>query len=197
MRHKAGLACLDIPLSFENASDPNILAEILAKQPHNFDGKSVHAYHALTQGWVQNEIIRRVDPLHRTVDGFAREFKKKWGIEWYLKPDVTDGLDLNRIAPFYEKSLYQQLLPIFTALVDPRKDGSFVIDFFDKNSLLYRSIRNANIDQQPGIMNRNPKYRSIEGPSYSGHTNADSVKYFHDLLNILLLSFCDNIILMQ
>jgi hypothetical protein len=176
MRHKSGLACLDHPLSYENASDPAILADILAKHPHNFDGEPVHAYHAITQGWIQNEIIRRVDPQHRTIDDFAREFKDKWGSEWYLKPDATEGVDLKRIAPFYERPAYQQILSLLITILDPRKDSSFAFDFFDKNSMLYRSIVNPNIDQQKGIMNnKEPKYRAIEGPSYSGHTNADSV----------------------
>lgn len=177
MRHKSGLACLDHPLSYENASDPVKLADIIAKQSHNFDGKPVHAYHAITQGWVQNEILRRVDPQHRTVDDFAREFMEKWGSEWYLKPDVTKGVDLNRIAPFYPRPKYQQLASLAATVIDPRKDHSLAFDLFNKDSLVYRSIINAHIDQYPGVQNTEPKHRSVEGPSYSGHTNADSVMY--------------------
>lgn len=176
MRHTSGVACLDHPLSYENVTDPKVFSDILAKQPHNFDGEPIHAYHAITQGWYQNEIIRRVDPQQRTIDDFAREFKQKWGSEWYLKPDATEGVDLNRISPFYEKSTYQQFLPLIISLIDPRKDSSFARGLFDKNSVVYRSIINPNIDQQRGIMNNGrSKYRALEGPSYSGHTNADSV----------------------
>lgn len=177
MRHKSGIACLDYPLSYENASDPDKLADILAKQPHNFDGKPIHAYHAITQGWVQNEILRRVDPQNRTMDNFASEFYEKWGSEWYLKPDATEGVDLNRIAPFYPRPRYQNLARLAFTVLDPRKDHTFVLGLFDKNSLVIRSIVNPHIDQYQGVQNTDPKHRSVEGPSYSGHTNADSVRH--------------------
>lgn len=177
MRHRSGMACLDSPLSYENASNPDTLADILAKQSHNFDGKAVHAYHAITQGWIQNEIIRRVDPENRTIDDFARTFKEKWGSEWYLKPDVTKELDLKRISPFYSKSVYQQILPLIKVSLDPRQDNSIVLDWFRKNSFVTRALRNPHMDQYFGVMNTNITHRSVEGPSYSGHTNADSVSY--------------------
>lgn len=147
MRHRSGMACLDNPLSYENVSNPDTLADILAKQPHNFDGKPVHAYHAITQGWIQNEIIRRVDPENRTIDDFAHAFKEKWGSEWYLKPDVTKGLDLKRISPFYSKSIHQQILPLIRVLLDPRQDNSIVLDWFRKTSFLARALRNPHMDQ--------------------------------------------------
>ncbi|KAI9246838.1 beta-lactamase/transpeptidase-like protein [Helicostylum pulchrum] len=175
MRHRSGMACLDSPLSYENASNPDTLADILAKQSHNFDGKAVHAYHAITQGWIQNEIIRRVDPENRTIDDFARTFKEKWGSEWYLKPDVTKELDLKRISPFYSKSVYQQILPLIKVSLDPRQDNSIVLDWFRKNSFVTRALRNPHMDQYFGVMNTNITHRSVEGPSYSGHTNADSI----------------------
>ncbi|KAI7894202.1 beta-lactamase/transpeptidase-like protein [Mucor mucedo] len=175
MRHKSGLACLDYPLSYYNASDLDRLADVLAKQPHNFGGKPVHAYHAITQGWVQNEIIRRVDPQHRTIDDFAREFMEKWGSEWYLKPYATEGLDKSRIAPFYPIPKYQQYARLIATILNPFKDSSFAFGLFNKNSLVYRSLINPHINQNTDIQKINPKHRSIEGPSYSGHTNADSM----------------------
>ncbi|KAL0579434.1 hypothetical protein ABG067_008640, partial [Albugo candida] len=84
----SGVGALDNPLSLKDASDQKVFSDILARQPHNFDGKPVHSYHAVTQGWFINELLRRVDPQQRTVDGFAREFQEKWNVEWYLKPDT-------------------------------------------------------------------------------------------------------------
>lgn len=175
MRHKAGVACLDRPLSFEQGSNSAVLADILAKQPHNFDGKPIHAYHAMTQGWVQNEILRRMDPLHRTVDDFAKEYREKWGIEWYLKPSATEGVDLKRIGGFYEKPMYQKVADLLSILLDPREKNDFIYGLFDKNSSFSRALVNPHMDQHNGITNSNPKHWSVEGPSYSGFTNADSV----------------------
>jgi hypothetical protein len=176
MRHTSGVGALDNPLSYENITNPAVFSDILARQPHNFDGVPKHCYHAITQGWYQNEIIRRVDPLHRTIDDFVQEYNKKYNIEWYLKPDATPGLDLKRIAHFYEKSTLQQFLPLILAYIDPRVDSTWVKNLFDKDSLFTRTIVYPNVGQPRGVMNnRDPKHRAIEGPSYSGHTNANSV----------------------
>ncbi|CEP13875.1 hypothetical protein [Parasitella parasitica] len=176
MRHTAGVGALDAPLSMANVSDPKVFSEILASQPHNFDGQPVHSYHAITQGWYQNEIIRRVDPQHRTVDDFAREFKDKYGSEWYLKPDATEGVNLSRIAPFYQKPKYQQLLNLAATYLNPFSDKTFINSVFDKNSLFTKTVIHPNINQKEGVMNnRDPENRAVEGPSYSGHTNADSM----------------------
>ncbi|KAK4520818.1 uncharacterized protein ATC70_006698 [Mucor velutinosus] len=176
MRHTAGVGALDTPISLANVTDYATFTKILAEQPHNFGGIPTHAYHAITQGWYQNEIIRRVDPQHRTIDDFAREFKDKYGSEWYLKPDATEGVDLSRIAPFYSRPSYQKLIGLATAVLNPFTDKTFLKALFDKNSLFTKTIIHANIGQKKGIMNnRDPETRAIEGPSYSGHTNADSM----------------------
>lgn len=180
MRHTAGVGGLDNPLSMANVTDPVVFHDILAKQPHNFDGAPIHAYHAITQGWYQNEIIRRVDPEQRTVDGFVREFKHKYNSEWYLKPDATEGPDvIARIAPFYERAIYQQLLETAGIFFNPFADRRLLKSVFDKNSLFTKTIIHPTIGQKQGVMNnRDPENRAIEGPSYSGHTNADSVIMF-------------------
>ncbi|KAL9557642.1 hypothetical protein MBANPS3_001292 [Mucor bainieri] len=176
MRHTAGVGALDHPLSMADVTDYATFTKILAEQPHNFGGVPTHAYHALTQGWYQNEIIRRVDPQHRTIDDFAREFKDRYGSEWYLKPDATEGVDVSRIAPFYSSPTYQKLLGLAAAYLNPFTDKTFLNTMFDKNSLFTKTVMHANIGQKEGIMNnRDPESRSIEGPSYSGHTNANSM----------------------
>lgn len=177
MRHTAGMAAFDKPLSLDIVKDREALADFLAQQPHNFNGTRVHAYHAISPGWVQNELIRRVDPQHRTVDGFAQEFNKKYGIEWYLKPDATEGVDVSRISQFYPKSDLKQLTDLVVSYFKPSTNRTFIHTLFDKNSLFTKSIIHPNIDQRKGVMNNNdPIRRAIEGPSYSGHSNADSVK---------------------
>lgn len=189
MRHMAGVGAFDEPISLEIASDPEAFSEFLARQPHNYDGKPVHSYHALTQGWYINEVVRRVDPHHRTIDGIARDYKEKWGVEWYLKPDTVKGLDLTRISEFIEPPVYQTLVTFFATLLHPTKDKTFVKGVFDKKSLFYRSIINPKLGQGMSIlMNKDPKNRAIEAPAYSGHTNADSVCH----LNIIYSKSSNN-----
>lgn len=186
MRHMAGVGALDHQITYEVATDQNAFSDLLARQPHNFDGKRVHSYHAITQGWYINKIIRRVDPQRRTIDDFARGFNEKWGMEWYLKPDAVEELDLTRISKSYEPPVYQILAPMIATLFDPREDKTIVKGALNKKSLLYRTIVHPNIDGSlSNVMNKDPKHRAIEGPAYSGHSNAESVYYsFGKVTNI-------------
>ncbi|KAJ3013090.1 UNVERIFIED_CONTAM: hypothetical protein HDU68_000881 [Siphonaria sp. JEL0065] len=62
LAHRGGVAFLDperVPTP-EELVDLDLLANKIAGQPHNFDGKEVSAYHAVSRGWFLNELVRRV-----------------------------------------------------------------------------------------------------------------------------------------
>ncbi|KAI8991551.1 beta-lactamase/transpeptidase-like protein [Mycotypha africana] len=184
MRHTAGVGGFDLPLNYSVATDPERFAQFLAAQPHNFNGTPIHSYHAISQGWYQNEILKRVDPTAstpkqgRTIDDYAHAFNDIYHIEWYLKPDATEGPEvIQRIAPYYEMSYVQKMWPTLRTYLDPRiKDKSFVKSLFDKDSMYTKTLIHPKVDQYEGVINnKKPKYRVIEGPSYSGHSNARSM----------------------
>ncbi|ORY27616.1 beta-lactamase/transpeptidase-like protein [Rhizoclosmatium globosum] len=61
LQHHGGVAFLDkerVP-TLEEMLDLDVLAAKIAGQPHNFGGKPVSAYHAVTRGWYLNEVARR------------------------------------------------------------------------------------------------------------------------------------------
>ncbi|RIB03586.1 beta-lactamase/transpeptidase-like protein [Gigaspora rosea] len=85
VNHRAGVTYLDRQLTKSELEDLDKLAKILAAQPHSFDGVPLRAYHAATRGWYLNEIVRRVDPKHRTI-----------GQIWYKKnsdPFILESID--------------------------------------------------------------------------------------------------------
>ncbi|GAA5796435.1 hypothetical protein HPULCUR_001807 [Helicostylum pulchrum] len=162
MRHTSGVASLDNPISFQEASDPDILADILAKQPHNFDGKPIHAYHAITQGWYQNEIIRRVDPQRRTIGSIVNEYKDKWGSEWYLKPEATEGLDLKRIAPFYQEPKYRQLYPALKITVEnPAYSAYTNSDSMAKLAAILANRGKSIVPGEPDLLLKDATYEEL------------------------------------
>ncbi|CEG78370.1 hypothetical protein RMATCC62417_12988 [Rhizopus microsporus] len=171
MHHKAGVAALDVPLSYDDVTNATRFSNILATQPHNFGGKTVRAYHAITQGWYLNEIIRRVDPKQRTLNDFAKEFKNKWNSEWYLKPAAEQDLELERISQLYEKSMLQEL---FGLLLSPAQLKQSLINKFNKTTIYNRALRNTHIDQGSGLIGQELKHKMVESPAISGHTNANS-----------------------
>lgn len=113
LRHKGGLAWLNTTLSWEVLSDHDAVASIMASQPHIFNGTSNSAYHSLTYGFVVNELIRRTDPLRRTLGQFIREeINEPLGIEFYLGSHDTRVLDrFTSFIPFPVTHIILKLLP--------------------------------------------------------------------------------------
>lgn len=80
MRHEAGLANFDTSLDMEDLFTVNIkqnaIGRIIEGHALSFgasgDGGK-REYHALTRGWIVNEVFRRVDPTGRTIGEFLRE----------------------------------------------------------------------------------------------------------------------------
>jgi CubicO group peptidase (beta-lactamase class C family) len=58
--HRAGLPVLDRPLSPAEALDPAKGPEAVAAQAPAWEPGSAHGYHALTYGWLLDELVRRV-----------------------------------------------------------------------------------------------------------------------------------------
>ena len=73
LAHQAGLILLDEPVSLSEIQDQERFSSILAQQEPVWEPGMRLGYHASTLGFYMNEIIRRVDPLHRSLGQFFRE----------------------------------------------------------------------------------------------------------------------------
>ncbi|MGI5195585.1 serine hydrolase domain-containing protein [Streptomyces sp. CA-288835] len=60
LSHRAGLPVLDRPLTPAQALDPRRGAEAVARQAPVWEPGTDHGYHALTFGWLVDELVRRV-----------------------------------------------------------------------------------------------------------------------------------------
>jgi CubicO group peptidase (beta-lactamase class C family) len=60
LNHRAGLPVLDRPLTPEQALDPLRGPEAVAAQAPAWEPGTDHGYHALTYGWLLDELVRRV-----------------------------------------------------------------------------------------------------------------------------------------
>ena len=91
--HEAGLVWLDEPLRLEDLSDLDRVSDVLARQKPAWEPGTRHGYHAMTIGLYMQELIRHVDPAHRTLGRFfAEEIAKPLEIEFYigLPPELPD-----------------------------------------------------------------------------------------------------------
>lgn len=71
---------MDEPISREDANNYEKMGEAIAKQAPNWIPGTKHGYHAITYGWIVDQIIRRADPKGRSVGQFFREeIAQKYG----------------------------------------------------------------------------------------------------------------------
>jgi CubicO group peptidase (beta-lactamase class C family) len=99
LAHQAGLVLLDEDLTIEKMHDLDAVADLLARQKPQWIPGTRYGYHAMTIGLYMQEIIRRVDPKHRTLGQFFRdEIAIPLGLEFYigLPADIPDA----RLAEF-------------------------------------------------------------------------------------------------
>jgi len=97
MRHEAGLAKFDRPIDASELTAEKIragsMSDIIAAQVPAQPPGEKREYHAVTRGWIANEIVRRADPQGRTIGEFLRdEVAIPLGIEEELCVGLPDAL---------------------------------------------------------------------------------------------------------
>jgi len=114
MRHEAGLAAFNVTLDPKDLLTENIklnnVGRVIEGHTQRFrkGGGSRREYHAITRGWIVNEVFRRVDPAGRTIGEFLRE-----DISEPLEVDAVIGVresDLNRRSKVSPLGFLFQLL---------------------------------------------------------------------------------------
>ncbi len=91
LAHEAGLVVLDEPPTLATLGALDALARWLARQKPAWPPGTRHGYHGLTLGMYMQELIRRVDPAHRSLGQvFHDEIALSLGLEVYigLPPDI-------------------------------------------------------------------------------------------------------------
>ena len=73
LAHQAGLFAFDEPVDRSVVADRERLAAVLARQKPAWPPGTRQAYHALTLGFYQGELMRRVDPRHRSLGQFFQD----------------------------------------------------------------------------------------------------------------------------
>ncbi|XGW12829.1 hypothetical protein V3C99_013464 [Haemonchus contortus] len=108
LTHTSGLAYLDGKISYEDAADPERMAKLIEdSRPIWEPGKDV-GYHALSYGWLIDQIIRRTDEKKRGIGQFFKEeiadkhgldlhfglpMEKAWRVARITRPTVIDRID--------------------------------------------------------------------------------------------------------
>jgi CubicO group peptidase (beta-lactamase class C family) len=165
--HQAGVGAIDTPLTLELLSDPEALARVLARQRPAWEPGTRHGYHVVSLGLYQSELLRRVDPQHRTLGVFFRDEianKLGGGMHIGLPKEVSDtqlasvriGRDLGAIFK----------LPL-----------RLILDAFNPASLAARMARNPKVRRLQDYNTR--PYLQIELPSVNGVATARAIAHVY------------------
>lgn len=135
LAHQAGLAVLDRPLSIGDLSDLDVVADALAAQAPAWRPGTRHGYHGISLGWYEGELLRRVDPRHRSIGRFFQdEVAEPLGIEFHI--GLPRGYDPERRAVIHGVKAREMLLHLH------EMPPAFVFGFLNPRSATARAFRN-------------------------------------------------------
>jgi CubicO group peptidase (beta-lactamase class C family) len=130
LAHQAGLFAFDEHVDGEVVADLDRLAAIMARQRPAWPPGERQTYHAITLGFYEGELIRRIDPLHRTLGRvFDEEIAKPLGLDVHLR--VPASLPDVRLAPLEPPGFWKRLTSM---------PPSFAIEAARPHSVLHRSL---------------------------------------------------------
>jgi CubicO group peptidase (beta-lactamase class C family) len=164
LAHQAGLFAFDEKVDREVVADRDRLAEIMARQRPAWEPGERQAYHAISLGFYESELMRRIDPEHRSLGRFLEEeIAKPLGVEFYI--GLPDTIPDSRLAPLEPPSLWKRLtgMPLGVTLTA-----------MNRRSVLYRSLI-ANPGTGFYIDPDRVVVRNLEAPSGGGAGTARAI----------------------
>jgi CubicO group peptidase (beta-lactamase class C family) len=136
--HQAGVCAIDEPLDLDKLADPDKVAAAIAKQKPAWEPGTRHGYHGISLGWYESELLRRVDPQHRTIGKFFQdEVAKPLGLEFYI--GLPKDIPASRVAKIDGYKKWQLL---FNMDKMPR---SFVLSILNPFSITFKTFANPAI----------------------------------------------------
>ncbi len=160
--HEAGLVLLDEKLTIEKVRDLDGMARLLARQKPAWPPGTRHGYHAMTIGFYMQELMRRVDPAHRTLGRFFRdEIAEPLDLEFYI--GLPPGIPGERLAKVDRLSWWGGLLAL--RYTPPAVTMRMVAP----GSLLRRAFVGLDVDQN------DRGYLEVEVPAGNGVGTARAI----------------------
>jgi CubicO group peptidase (beta-lactamase class C family) len=134
LAHQAGLLVVDARVDKSVVADPERLAEALAKQKPAWEPGTRQAYHAVSLGFYESELLRRVDPQQRTLGQFFQdEIASPLGLDFYIR--LPEEIPNSRLATIRRSSpglgFFRSNLKFALAFINPL---SLTFKAFWKNS---------------------------------------------------------------
>jgi len=155
MNHSAGLSGMDVTVSEQDLYDWEKMTSLLAAQKPWWEPGTATAYHALTQGYLIGELVRRISG--RSIGQFFRD-----EIAIPLQADFHIGVP-------------ESEFPRICNLIPPSDDTTLQVPG-DPDSIAVRTFKNPGAK---ALASRTTEWRKAEIPAANGHGNARSVAKIH------------------
>jgi CubicO group peptidase (beta-lactamase class C family) len=100
LAHQAGLFAFSEPVDRSAVADLDRLATVMARQKPTWPPGARQAYHALSLGFYEGELLRRIDPQHRSLGQFFQdEIAIPLGLNFYIRlPEEIPDAKLARLV---------------------------------------------------------------------------------------------------
>ena len=160
--HEAGLVLLDERLTNEKLRDLDYVARLLARQKPAWPPGTRHGYHTMTLGLYMQELIRRVDPAHRTLGRFFHEeIAVPLGLEFFI--GLPREIPAERLATVKTLTPWRGLLALRYTPV------AVTMKMIRPGSLLRRSFMGLSADPN------DRSYLEVEVPAGNGVGTARAI----------------------
>jgi CubicO group peptidase (beta-lactamase class C family) len=164
LSHQAGLFAFGEPVDRTVVADLDRLAIVLARQKPAWEPGSRQAYHALSLGFFEGELLRRVDPRHRSLGQFFQdEIASPLALDFYIR--LPESIPDSRLAVLEQANPFKAMarLPfrLMLAAMNPR-------------SAIYRGLAVNPGDRLPFDEHR-VYARNLEVPSGGGVGTARAI----------------------
>jgi CubicO group peptidase (beta-lactamase class C family) len=157
LSHSAGLSGWDEPITIEDYLDHDKLASLLAAQAPWWEPGSAPGYHAISQGYLLGEIVKRVSG--RSLGTFfADEVAGPLGADFHIGT-----------APEHDERVAHVIPPT----------GGLGTEGADPESIAMRTFANPPTDGSFAAFSSTVGWRRAEVPAAGGHGNARSVALCH------------------
>ena len=164
LAHQAGLFAFDEPVDRSVVADLDRLAVVMARQKPAWEPGTRQAYHALTLGFYEGELLRRVDPQHRSLGQFFQdEIATPLGLDFYIR--LPESIPNSRLATLTSPSPVAMLLGLPIRLL---------LSSFNPHSNFYRAL-NVNPGTQVVLDERRIYARDLEVPAGGGVGSARAI----------------------
>ena len=108
LAHQAGLFAFDEPVERSVVADLDRLAPVLARKKPAWEPGTRQAYHAITLGYYESELLRRVDPQRRSLGQFFQdEIATPLALDFYIR--LPETIPDSRLATISRPGLMARL----------------------------------------------------------------------------------------